>query len=315
MHGRPRGDHASVVPRGRWQLVGNMHHARCRPAEAPGGTPLARVDRMSSSELIAARGIHRRIVGGPEQRVPGVAVAGCLQPAGALGGDWWASHALPDGRMLVTIGDVCGHDVAAALIASLARGVLEGLVRGLPAQLDPYRALTTLGEALEQLRPARREMTCCAIALDPAAGTLDLANAGHPFPLVRRVGGGTDVVVTRSAPLASAEPLIGTTRIAVSPGDVILLATDGLSERIGRTGRRFGARRIHELLSRYPLTSSTNVYQLRTDIMEALRSFATTTAADDDLTVVVCEYREQIDDLITDVIDAVPDDVTDRYLA
>jgi sigma-B regulation protein RsbU (phosphoserine phosphatase) len=265
--------------------------------------------------------IHERIVGGKPQRAPGIAVTGWSQPCDELGGDWWACHVLGSGRALVAIGDVAGHDVASALVASMACGVLDGAVRALGDQTEAHEVIELLGAALVDVCGLTREMTCCVAILDPASGTMDVAGAGHPFPLLLRANGAVETLVTRGAPLAGTSPRIGRARASIAPGDVLLLATDGVYERLGRNGRRFGARRVCDILVAHRDTRGAGLHRLRSSMVAALRTFAAATPPDDDLTLVVCEYREQIGDVRTAVmsraelesaIDAMIEDATDR---
>mgnify|MGYP001011444933 CR=1 FL=1 len=237
---------------------------------------------------------HQRLTAGAPLRVPGVAITGHCQAVGAVGGDWWLASALPDGRVLVAVGDVTGHDLAAAFMAVSARGVVDGAIRVLGAEATPARVMATLDAALASLGELGREMTAAILVIDPTLGRLDLASAGHPFPFVRRARGTLDVVVARGAPLGSAAAAIGVARTELEPGDLILVSTDGLPDRAGDDGRRFGDRRLRRLLLEHTPESTTNVHRLRADILAALRGFAAVTAADDDLTMVVCEFRAYV---------------------
>lgn len=268
-------------------------------------------------ERDAARLAHQRLTAGAALRVPGVAITGHSQAVGPVGGDWWLASALPDGRVLVAVGDVTGHDLAAAFMAVTARGVVDGAVRVLGAAATPARVMATLDAALASLGELGREMTCAILVVDPMLGRLDLASAGHPFPFVRRARGTLDVVVARGAPLGSAGSAMGLARTELQPGDLLLVTTDGLADRAGDDGQRFGERRLRRLLRDHTPASTTNVHRLRADILAALRGFATFTAADDDLTLVVCEFRAYVLDGAErrgddDAADAVPDVCPDR---
>lgn len=245
-------------------------------------------------ERDAAHLAHQRLTTSAALRVPGVAITGHSQAVGPAGGDWWLASALPDGRVLVAVGDVTGHDLAAAFMAVTARGIVDGAVRVLGAAATPARVMATLDEALASLADLGREMTCAILILDPMLGRLDLASAGHPFPFVRRACGTLDVVVARGAPLGSAASAMGLARTELAPGDLLLVSTDGLTDRAGDDGRRFGERRLRRLLRDHTPAQTTNVHRLRADILAALRGFAAVTAADDDLTLVVCELRAYV---------------------
>jgi len=257
--------------------------------------PRYRTERgLGDPELDVAHAIHQRVTASESLRVPGIAVTGHAQSAGTIGGDWWACEPLPDGRVLVAVGDVTGHDLAAALIAAMARGVLLGAARTMGHMATPARVMATLGEAIAELGPTGRAMTCCVMIFDPRLGRVDVASAGHPFPFLRRARGALDVVVARGAPLSDGRPDVGLTRVAIAPGDLIVISTDGLADRAGQGGRRFGERRLRRLLSEHLLEATTNVHRVRTSILHELDDFAAATTADDDLTIVVCEYRERV---------------------
>jgi serine phosphatase RsbU (regulator of sigma subunit) len=245
-------------------------------------------------ERDAAHLAHQRLTASAALRVPGVAITGHSQTVGPVGGDWWLASALPDGRVFFAVGDVTGHDLAAAFMACTARGIVDGAVRVLGAAATPARVMATLDAALASLGELGREMTCVVLVLDPMLGRLDLASAGHPFPLVRRARGTLDVVVARGAPLGSATSAMGLARTELQPGDLVFVSTDGLADRAGDDGRRFGERRLRRLLRDHTPAQTTNVHRLRADILAALRGFATVTAADDDLTMVVCEFRAHV---------------------
>lgn len=264
----------------------------------PPGQPVTEVERSAPEphdrELELASAVQRRLSPRGVVRVPGFAVTGFHHTVGPCGGDWWSCHALPDGTLLVAVGDVTGHGLPAALVAVLARGIVEGVAFSLGEGATPTRVLAILATSIAELGDDRLGMTCCIGVLDPTDGTLQLASAGHPFPYVRRAGGALEVVVARGAPLGSSSPTIGTARAHLAPGDMLILCSDGLADRAGVDGARFGDRRVRRLLTRHSPAIDTNVRRMRAEILGALRGFSEDAALDDDLTLVVCEYRERV---------------------
>lgn len=147
------------------------------------------------------------------------------------GGDWFDAVALPDGRLVLVVGDVVGHGVRATVVMGELRTLFEERVRG---DGDVVAALELL-EARAVRVPQARAATVCAAVLDPRAGTLRYCTAGHPPPLVVSAAGeATYLPVTGSGALGSGLPFeLGEHRMEVD--DTLLLYTDGLVERPGRS--------------------------------------------------------------------------------
>jgi len=172
---------------------------------------------------------------------------GFYAPASKCGGDWWLWRRLENGRLLLLIGDVTGHGLPTALIAAAAIGAAQTL----PVDVTPDRALLQLNEAV---RRARGEfmMSCFAAVIDPDRAVVEFSNAGHPFPyVVRRAGGRctlSSLVV--SGPLLGCHehPKFRRAERPLSPGDVIVLYTDGVTESRGIAGDLWGERRMQRAL-------------------------------------------------------------------
>lgn len=210
-----------------------------------------------------AEALQRILLANPP-RVPRLDVAVRYVPAAEhvkVGGDWYDAFETADGRTVLVIGDVAGHDghaaVTMAQLRSKVRGIAHVLVR------SPAVVLTALDRTLRSLNPdAMATMVMADVRPDagddlsapndggdgdndgdndgdsgggPAGLVLRWANAGHPPPLLVR----TD----RTARLLEHEPdlLLGveprTVRhdheVGLRPGDVVVLFTDGLVERRG----------------------------------------------------------------------------------
>ena len=148
-----------------------------------------------------------------------------------VGGDWYITAEMPGGHVLIAIGDVGGHGLAAAAGMARLRGALAGLaITGSP----PQRLLGWLNDLVHHVDP---EHTASVMAgyFDPRSRVLTWAQAGHPPPLLVR---GKD-----AGPLtAPAGILLGAGRdgyqeasLGLEPGDLLLLYSDGLIERRDRS--------------------------------------------------------------------------------
>ncbi|WP_436788307.1 PP2C family protein-serine/threonine phosphatase [Yinghuangia sp. YIM S10712] len=167
--------------------------------------------------------------------LPGLEIATHYSPAEAtarVGGDWYDGMALPDGSVLVTLGDMSGHGLAAASGMTTLRSALEGLaVTG----ASPGRMLYWLNRLVLQALPAEAVATALCGRYAPERRMLTWARAGHPPLLLFRDGHGSVPAAPEGIVLgAHDEPSYAESHLQLRSGDLLLLFTDGLVERRGR---------------------------------------------------------------------------------
>ncbi|BAJ28207.1 MULTISPECIES: SpoIIE family protein phosphatase [Kitasatospora] len=184
-----------------------------------------------SREHAVAVDLQRAMLAEPGHPHPDVDVAFRYRPAGTgslVGGDWYETVALPDGRTVLAIGDVMGHGIEAAAHMSHYQAMLRAM-----ALLEPTadRLLTRMdGLACEvhDYRPS----TCLVVYAEPARGRYALASAGHlPPAVVRPDGALTLLPVEPGPPLGTGLNGYVPTTAVLPPGHTLLLYTDGLVER------------------------------------------------------------------------------------
>ena len=113
---------------------------------------------------------------------------------------------------------------------------------------SPLRVIAVLNRTLFRTGTKRTFMSVFYALLDPRSGRLEAVCAGHPYPLLRRANGEVVEVGSGSLPLGIREPLpVAAQTVALAPGDLLLLFTDGLPEAVGTNGEAFGYPRIAEL--------------------------------------------------------------------
>ena len=162
---------------------------------------------------------------------PGVRLAGRYRPAhpGAqLGGDWYDTFTLPDGRIALVIGDVVGHGIPAATLMAQLRTALRAFAS---EGHSPATVASRLNDLLVR-EPGEPTATLAFLALDQETNRVRAVSAGHPPPLL--VGEGSASYVDLPA-----GPPVGAARVArfieqeieVPVGTLLLLYTDGLIER------------------------------------------------------------------------------------
>ncbi|MFI0773357.1 SpoIIE family protein phosphatase [Streptomyces sp. NPDC021212] len=149
-----------------------------------------------------------------------------------VGGDWYDAVALPQKKVLLAVGDVAGHGIEAATGMVVLRNALRGLAA---TGAGPARLLDWLNTVAHHLTEHVTATVVCGI-YDPQTRVLDWARAGHPPPVL--IHEGTAAVLPLPGGIllgAAAEAEYEESRLALAPGDRLLMYTDGLIERRDRS--------------------------------------------------------------------------------
>lgn len=171
------------------------------------------------------------LLGGALAEAEGLELAAAYRAGTAaldVGGDWYDAFRLPDGSLVLVVGDVVGHGLDAAIVM----GQLRGAVRALAPGCEPARLLEQLDLFVETL-PDAGMATIAYVVLDPASGAFRYACAGHPPPLLVSASGESRFLWDgRSAAIGS---MLGLERAdaadALEPDETLVLYTDGVVER------------------------------------------------------------------------------------
>ncbi|MDO8847744.1 MAG: SpoIIE family protein phosphatase [Coriobacteriia bacterium] len=204
---------------------------------------------MFSREHNVATVLQESILPTRLPHIPGIEASSVYLPAGTdadIGGDYYDLFTAPDGRVVVSIGDVCGKGVAAATKTSMIRYALRGMV---VAGLEPARVLSELNAMLLEAGDATSIVTLWLGYIDTSAGTLLYADGGHPPGLLLQPSDARiERLATTGALLGAVSGIHWTQKtVALDAGATLLLYTDGVTEaRSG--GRFFGEGRVRRAL-------------------------------------------------------------------
>jgi PAS domain S-box-containing protein len=146
----------------------------------------------------------------------------------SVGGDWYDAFPLPDGRLAITVGDVAGKGLdAAVLMATVRQSIRVAALQG----LEPS-AILAAAEAALDLEYHDRLVTAFVALVEPRSWTVAYASAGHPPALVRRPDGTLLSLQGSGLPLGVPVAPGRKTRhlIGIPPGSLMVLYTDGLVE-------------------------------------------------------------------------------------
>ncbi|MEV4331914.1 SpoIIE family protein phosphatase [Streptomyces sp. NPDC049597] len=194
-------------------------------------------------------------------------------------GDWYDVVDLPDDAFSVAVGDVVGHGLEAAAAMGMLRSALSAAVRALH---DPARAMEVLGLYARAVDGALAT-TAVEAVIDTRRRHITYSSAGHPPPVLTRPDGTVVLLDQATDPPLGARPQhVPRPRAAVpyTPGDTLVLYTDGLIERRGEDIDA-GQRRLADILAGNPRMSPERLADT------LLSRFGVSGGGDDDIALIV----------------------------
>jgi serine phosphatase RsbU (regulator of sigma subunit)/anti-sigma regulatory factor (Ser/Thr protein kinase) len=205
----------------------------------------ARDRERFEQELRIARLIQQTLLPKELPEMPGWQIAAYYQPARAVGGDFYDFIYYEDGRLGLVVGDVTDKGVPAALVMATTRSILR----------SSAQKFETPGAVLEQANnllcpdiPPKMFVTCLYGILDPMTGRLQYANAGHDLPYHRHADTVAEMRAT-GMPLGLMPGMrYEEKETFLTPGDTILLYSDGLVEAHNSEREMFSFPRLMRLM-------------------------------------------------------------------
>jgi len=238
------------------------------------------------ADLSLARDIQQRMLPQAPPVVPGLDVAGISIPSREVGGDLFYFLPVPEGRLGLTIGDVSGKSVPAALLMSNVLAALKTEARLVEGEDQILTHLNRL--IVEQVEPGRF-VTFFYGVIDRQKMRLDYACAGHNPPLLVKVDGRTEWLREGGFPLGVlADHTYAPADVALDEGDVFVLYSDGVTEAerpsSGDEPEFFDDHRLEEAVKRARGKSAAGIIQ---SVADAVSEFTGGADLSDDLTLVV----------------------------
>lgn len=249
---------------------------------------IQRKNELLRQALALAEEVQRNLLPQAAPGLPGFDIAGTSLYSDETGGDYYDFiHAPNDqpGRFGVIIGDVTGHGIAAALLMTTARAFLRmrSFQPGsLASVIDDVNRLLCA-----DLADSGRFMTLFYLAIDVEKKRLHWVRAGHdPIILYDAATGLANDIPDKGGPplgIVTEARYAENSAAGFIPGQVALLATDGLWEARNARGEMFGKDRVRELLGRH---SEMSAADLVAAVLEGLREFLGDDQPEDDVTLV-----------------------------
>jgi phosphoserine phosphatase RsbU/P len=245
---------------------------------------VAKRERLNR-EVEIAREVQERLFPQKLPVISGLDYAGHCRPALGVGGDYYDFLALPKGNLGIAIGDVSGKGIAAALMMASLQASLRSEATRAPENLAA--AVANVNRLVYEASASNRYATFFYGQYDPAQGKFDFVNAGHNSPMLLHRGDGGKV--TRLEPGGTVVGLIENVQyqqgsVQISPGDLLVAFTDGISEAMNLEDEEWGEERLLDSIRGCPAKTAQELLEY---VFAAATQFAGAAPQHDDMTLVV----------------------------
>jgi stage II sporulation SpoE-like protein len=245
---------------------------------------LEREQIVVHTQLATAGEIQRHLLPREPPALDTLSTAVRFEPAWEIGGDFYDFISLGRDAMLVTIGDISGKGIPAAMLVAFARTVLRTHVN---VTTEPADLLAQLSRVLYADNGGSPYATCIVARVDARQGIVTYANAGHPPGII--VGHSGVHFLDEAGPPAGMFPDTdyASETLPLRPCDLMIMMTDGITERVGNGSP---ASSIADLVYSSPIPRTASTVCNR--IMSYARSAPGPSGAEDladDRTVVACQ--------------------------
>jgi sigma-B regulation protein RsbU (phosphoserine phosphatase) len=241
----------------------------------------ASLREIQDQELARAREIQMALLPKEIPQVSGFEIAGAWEPARTVGGDYFDVIRLSDTKLAICIADVVGKSVSAALLMANVQATVRAFASdaGSPAWL-----CGRVNSVLCSNIATGKFVTLFYGVLDAERGTLLYTNAGHLPPILISASGQVQQLSSNGA-LLGVFPnwKFEEASLHLSPGDRLMLFTDGITEAMSPSGEEFGEARLVELARGH---SDLAPVTLKTQVLNDVKRFSDS-QLHDDVTLVV----------------------------
>lgn len=245
--------------------------------------------RRMQEELKVASEIQMRLQPACAPPVDGYALCAYSIPSREIGGDYYDYiERRKQRRLAVTLGDVSGKGIGAALLMSS----LHAAVRAQTQTTHPIREMmANLNTYIAENSPDNKFLTLFYSELDTATGDLYYANAGHNPPALVRANGAVERLDATGLPIGILkDSCYEEACVRLWPGDALVVYSDGITESVNTSDEEFGDDRLVEVVRK---NIGHNASKIRDRIDEALSRFVGSAAPVDDMTLLILKRSEQ----------------------
>ncbi|GMU43276.1 MAG: FHA domain-containing protein [Xanthomonadales bacterium PRO6] len=235
--------------------------------------------KMRDSDLRLAQRIQQRLLTPPPEQIDGFELACSYTPAMMVGGDFF--HIERHGEELaVLIGDVSGKGVSAAMYMAY---LVADLRHQLKSNIGPAELLENLQRSLIPVLEPGMFVTVAAVFVNTRTGMCRVGLAGHSAPVLRTSARKViEMGLDPGSPIGTDSSLaVREQRLALAPGDCLVLTTDGVEEGENSTGDPYGKARRDQVL-----ISCDSAGEINQALRKSLMEFVGKDRSTDDLTII-----------------------------
>jgi sigma-B regulation protein RsbU (phosphoserine phosphatase) len=197
-------------------------------------------------ELELAAEIQREILPRELPKVEGVELAAASLPTRQVGGDYYDLFPLSGGRLGFLVADVSGKGIPAALLVSTVHAAVHLQIDEAPTIVDLVRRID---RHLQRYAAARKFLTLFFGLLEPDRGVLRYVSAGHNPALLARGSGPVAMLDSTGVPVGLMPNASWREEtVAVEPGDLLCVYTDGVTEAVTEGDEEFGLPRLSRIV-------------------------------------------------------------------
>jgi len=241
-------------------------------------------------ELQTAHDMQMGLMPTKSPQVPGFDISGRCIPANHVGGDFFQYFPISDNRLSISLADVTGHAMEAAVPVMMFSGVLESEIKH---GQNLERLFASLNETLHHKLESRTYICFMMGELDPGTRSFRLSNGGCPFPYHYKASVNEITELQLEAYPLGIRPdtQYPVKEIELEPGDRIVFCSDGIIEAENSESDLFGFERTAETIKK-GCEETFNAQQLLDYLISEVKTFMGDTPQGDDQTVVVLAVEE-----------------------
>jgi serine phosphatase RsbU (regulator of sigma subunit) len=234
-------------------------------------------------EVELAAGVQRMFLPISRPSIPGLQIAGMMQPVGGVGGDYYDYVPINEHTIQIVIADVSGKGVPAALLMSATAAAVQLEVS---EKRDMLEVVNRLNNGIHSVSDGDRYVTLVLADIDALNRSFRYVNCGHN-PALFFQAQTRDIVPMNSScfPVGMFDSLsCEINRADLAAGDILVLYTDGITEAENSLGEEFGMERLSAVIRR---DSSLSAAELMDNIFQSAEDFCQGVGFKDDATVLI----------------------------